>query len=65
MAEFRFEAIAPDGAEFRNTIHARDYEAARAALQEKGLLVYRLKSSSLGAKAGLFPRIVDHVRVTV
>ncbi|MGH7201305.1 MAG: hypothetical protein ACREJB_11920 [Planctomycetaceae bacterium] len=44
MAEFRFEAIAPDGAEIRDTIKALDHESAEDALREKGLFVYGLKS---------------------
>jgi hypothetical protein len=44
MAEFRFEAIAPDGAEVRDTVEAVDHESAGDALREKGLCVYRLRS---------------------
>lgn len=44
MAEFRFEAIAPDGAEVRETVEAADHESAEDALRKQGLCVYRLRS---------------------
>lgn len=43
LPRFRFEAIAADGAEVRDTIHARDHESAEADLRRRGLVVYRLK----------------------
>jgi hypothetical protein len=61
MAEFRFEAIAPDGAEVRDTIEAVGYESAENALRGQGLFVYRLQS--VGSPKDLERRCAgcDHV----
>lgn len=44
MTIFRFEAIAPNGTEVRDTIEAVDHVSAEDVLREKGLFVYGLRS---------------------